>query len=31
MPGDKASYYENTDGKLRGAVLSHVDDFIVTG
>ena len=31
MPGDEAFYYENTDGKLRGAVLSHVDDFIVTG
>ena len=31
MPGDEAFYYENTDGKLKGAVLSHVDDFIVTG
>ena len=28
MPGDEAFYYKHTDGKLNGAVLTHVDDFI---
>ena len=31
MPGDEVFYFKNTDGKLIGAILSHVDDFIVTG
>ena len=31
IPGDEAFYYENKNGKLLGAVLSHVDDFIVAG
>ena len=31
LPGDEAFYYENRDGELIGAVLSHVDDFIVAG
>merc|ERR1712002_463743 len=31
LPGDEAFYYENRDGNLIGAVLSHVDDFTVAG
>ena len=31
MPGDEAFYFKNRNGKLNGAVLSHVDDFTVTG
>ena len=31
LPGDEAFYYENKNGKLLGAVLSHVDDFIIAG
>ena len=30
MPGDEAFYYENKEGRLKGAVLSHVDDFTIT-
>ena len=31
LPGDEALYFENDKGELKGAVLSHVDDFTVTG
>ena len=31
VEGDKAFYYLNLDGDLHGAVLTHVDDFEVTG
>ena len=31
MPGDEALYYNNEKGELRGAVLSHVDDFSLAG
>ena len=27
MPGDEAFYYLHEEGKLQGAVLTHVDDF----
>ena len=31
VEGDKAFYYCNLDGDFHGAVLTHVDDFEVTG
>ena len=31
VPGDAAFYYDNNEGRLRGAVLSHMDDFTVAG
>ena len=31
LPGDKAFYYQNECGVLRGVILSHVDDFSVAG
>ena len=31
VQGDEAFYYKNEGGKLKGAVLSHVDDFNVPG
>ena len=31
VEGDEAFYYRNLDGNLHGAVLTHVDDFEVTG
>ena len=31
LPGDEGFYYENRDGNLLGAVLSHVDDFMIAG
>lgn len=29
MIGDEAFYYLHQDGKLQGAILTHVDDFTV--
>merc|ERR1712243_286491 len=31
VEGDEAFYYRNLDGDFHGAVLTHVDDFEVTG
>ena len=31
VEGDEAFYYCNLDGDLHGAVLTHVNDFEVTG
>ena len=31
IEGDKAFYYRNLDGDFHGAVLTHVDNFEVTG
>ena len=31
IEGDEAFYYQNLDGNFQGAVLTHVDDFEVTG
>ena len=31
LSGNEAFYYDNKNGKLLGAVLSHVDDFTVAG
>ena len=31
IEGDKAFYYKNQDGDFQGAVLTHVDDFELTG
>ena len=31
MEGDEAFYYLHRDGKLIGAVITHVDDFTLTG
>ena len=31
IEGDKAFYYRNVDGDFKGAVLTHVDDFELTG
>ena len=31
IEGDEAFYYRNLDGDFHGAVLTHVDDFEVTG
>ena len=31
MKGDEAFYYLQRDGELIGAVITHVDDFILTG
>ena len=30
MPGGEAFYYMHERGELMGAVLTHVDDFIIT-
>ena len=29
--GDEAFYYSNVGGKLQGDILTHVDDFYLTG
>ena len=31
MIGDEAFYYLHEDGELKGAVLTHVDDFSLAG
>ena len=31
LPRDEAFYYQNECGVLRGAILSHVDNFSVAG
>ena len=31
MEGDEPFYYLHRDGKLIGAVITHVDDFILIG
>ena len=31
IEGDEAFYYRNIDGNFHGAVLTHVDDFELTG
>ena len=31
IDGDKAFYYLNVDGRLYGAVITHVDDFNLAG
>ena len=31
VEGDEAFYYQNLDGDFQGAVLTHVDDFELTG
>ena len=31
IQGDEAFYYRNIDGNFQGAVLTHVDDFKLTG
>ena len=31
MEGDKAFYYLHRDGELLGAVITHVDDFTLSG
>ena len=31
MKGDEAFYYLHEDGKLIGAVITHVDDFTMAG
>ena len=31
VEGDEAFYYWNLDGDFQGAVLTHVDDFELTG
>ena len=31
MEGDEAFYYLHRDGKLMGAVITHVDDFTLAG
>ena len=31
LPGDEAFYYKKEKGRLRGAVLSHVDDLSLAG
>ena len=31
IEGDEAFYYRNVDGDFQGAVLTHVDDFKLTG
>ena len=31
VPGDEAFYYENMEGRLMVVVLSHVNDFTITG
>ena len=31
MPGDEAFYYLYEDGKLLGALLTHVDNLILAG
>ena len=31
LEGDEAFYYVHTDGKLIGAVITHVDDFTLAG
>ena len=31
MEGDEAFYYLHRDGVLRGAVITHVDDFTLAG
>ena len=29
--GGEAFYYSNVEGKLQGAILTHVDDFYIAG
>ena len=31
MIGDEAFYYQHQDGKLQGAILTHIDDFTAAG
>ena len=31
LTGDGAFYHKHKDGKLIGCVLTHVDDFLITG
>ena len=31
VEGDEAFYYRNLNGDFQGALLTHVDDFEVTG
>ena len=31
MAGDEAFYYLHKDGKLMGAVITHIDDFTLAG
>ena len=31
MEGDEAFYYLHKSGRLKGAVLTHVDDFNIAG
>ena len=31
MDGDEAFYYLHQDGKLKGVVIMHVDDFTLAG
>ena len=31
LEGDEAFYYSYEDGKLKGMILTHVDDFIIAG
>ena len=31
IEGDEAFYYKNVDGDFHGGVLTHVDDFELTG
>ena len=31
LPGEDAVYYQHKNGKLIGMILSHVDDFTITG
>ena len=31
LPGDEAFYYKNVGGQLLGMVITHVDDFQISG
>ena len=31
LPGDEAFYYKNEGGKLKGMIITHVDDFQIAG
>ena len=31
LPGDEAFYYKNTDGDLKGMIITHVDDLQIAG
>ena len=31
VEGDEAFYYLNIDGKLHGAIITHIDDFNLAG